>query len=49
MDQIFRRQSDRISDLSDRIGELAVQVRDNLQLRDRLTKIEMRLGLTPNS
>ena len=49
MDQSFRLLSDRIGDLSDRIGELAAQVRDNLELRDRVTKIEARLGLTPNA
>jgi hypothetical protein len=34
MDQSFRLLSDRIGDLSDGVGEIAVQVRDNLQLRD---------------
>jgi hypothetical protein len=49
MDQGFRLLSDRMGDLSDGMGELAEQVRDNLQLRDRVTKIEARLGLMPSS
>jgi ABC-type transporter Mla subunit MlaD len=49
MDQSFRLLSDRIGDLSERVGFLAEQVRDNLELRDRVTKIEARLGMTPNS
>lgn len=49
MDQSFRLLSDRVGDLSDRVGELALHVGDNLQLRDRVTKIEARLGLTSNA
>jgi hypothetical protein len=49
MDQNFRLLSDRFNDLSDRIGDLAVQVRDSLELRDRVSKIEALLRLTPNS
>jgi hypothetical protein len=49
MEQSFRLMPECIGDLSDRVGELALQVRDNLQLRDRVTRIEARLGLTPDS
>ena len=49
IDQSFRLLSERIGDLSDRVGELGLQVRDNLQLRDRVTKIEARLGLPSDS
>ncbi len=42
MDQGFRL-------LSDRLGDLAGEIRSNLELRDRVAKIEGRLGLTPNS
>jgi len=49
MDQSFRLLSERIGDLSDRVGDLALQVRDNLQLRGRVTKMEARVGLTPDS
>jgi hypothetical protein len=43
VDPGFRLLSDPISDLSDRIGEIAVQVRNNLELGKRVTKIEWRL------
>ena len=49
MEQGFRLLLDRVGDLCNRIVELAGQVRDNLELRDRVTRIEARLGLPSDS
>lgn len=49
MEQPFRVLAAFMGDLSDRLGELALQVRDNLQFARSGDQIEARLGLTSDS
>jgi hypothetical protein len=49
MEQTFRLLAASMGDLSDRVGELVLQVRDNLQFARSGDQIEARLGLTSDS